>query len=147
MSTKLKPQKWIWLHYNHLNANHQIFEHVKDYDAVLFIWDEVYFKSLLFSKQRMYFIWQCLMDFKSKNITVIKGETDAVLNQIYREQPCTQIFTPENPVFNYKRWEFVKPLKQNQFIVFDQKVPFCFFRFWKEAKKQIFGAKNGTQSQ
>ncbi|WP_321322838.1 hypothetical protein [Thiomicrorhabdus sp.] len=139
MSSKLKAKKWIWLHYNHLNPEHKIFEHVKDYDAVLFIWDEDYFNSQFFSKQRMYFIWQCLTDFKSKNMTVIKGETDAVLKQIYREQPNTQIFTPENPAFNYKRWKFVEPLKQNQFIVFDQNVPFGFFKFWKEAKKQLFG--------
>ncbi|MDX1352380.1 MAG: hypothetical protein R3254_05155 [Thiomicrorhabdus sp.] len=138
MNKKIKIKKWIWLHYNHLNPAHKIFEHVEDYDAVLFIWDESYFKSQFFSKQRLYFIWQCLTDFKAMNMVVIKGETDAVLKQIYREQPETQIFTPENPVIDYQRWRFVEPLQQSQLIVFDQTVPFGFFKFWKEAKKQLF---------
>lgn len=136
-----KINKWVWLHYNQLNADHDIFKHVPDYEGVLFIWDEAYFESLLFSKQRLYFIWQCLADFKSKNLHVIKGDTNAVLNALYKHNAQTQVFTPENPVFNYQRWDFVEPLKQNQFIVFDKSIPFGFFKFWKEAQKQLFGAK------
>ena len=139
--SSLQPQKWVWLHYNQLNAGHDIFKHVADYDGVLFIWDEAYFESQFFSKQRLYFIWQCLSAFKSMNLHVIKGDTDAVLKALYKANPQTQVFTPQNPVFNYQRWQFVEPLKQNQFIVYDQTVPFGFFKFWKEAKKQLFGPK------
>lgn len=134
-----KYKKWVWLHYNQLNSAHDIFKHVADYDAVLFIWDEAYFESQFFSTQRLYFIWQCLMDFKSMNLHVIKGDTDTVLKTLYSKSPHIQIFTPENPTFSYRRWQFVEPLKQNQFIVFDKSIPFGFFKFWKEAQKQLFG--------
>ena len=135
---KLDVHKWVWLHYNQLNPGHDIFKHVADYEGILFIWDEAYFESQYFSKQGLFFIWQCLADFKSKNLHVIKGDTDTVLKALYKAKPQTQVFTPENPVFNYQRWQFVEPLKQNQFIVFDKTVPFGFFKFWKEAEKQLF---------
>lgn len=138
---RLKVNKWVWLHYNQLNPEHDIFQQVTDYEAVLFIWDEAYFEDLFFSKQRLYFIWQCLTDFQHRNLHVIKGDTNAVLEALYKHNPHTQVFTPVNPVLNDQCWSFVEQLKQNQFIVFDQSIPFGFFKFWKEAKKQLLGVK------
>lgn len=129
----------VWLQSNQLNPHHDIFNKVDDADAVLFIWDETLFEKGFFSKQRLYFIWQCLQDFKDRPMLVIKGETHEVLTNLYELHPQLKIVTPENPCFNYDRWRFVEKLKQNQLIIYDGKMPFGFFKFWKAAEQQLFG--------
>jgi len=135
---KLNEQKtWLWLHANDLNSAHEI---VKEnaFDSILFVWDEAHFASQYYSKQRLYFIWECLQDFKGLPMVVIKGETDLVLKKLYKESPETVIFTPENANMNFSRWPFVKSLSKQQLITFDKKLPFSFFKFWKTAESQLF---------
>lgn len=130
----------VWLQANQLNPHHDIFNKVDDANGVLFIWDETLFQQGFFSKQRLYFMWQCLQDFKSHNLIVIKGETHQVLTTLYESHPHLKIVTPENPCFNYDRWRFVEKLKQNQLVIYDSKMPFGFFKFWKVAEQQLFGS-------
>lgn len=142
--TKGEIKTLVWLQANQLNPHHDIFSKVDDADGVLFIWDETLFEQGFFSKQRLYFIWQCLQDFKDRELLVIKGETHEVLMTLYKQHPDLKIFTPDNPSFNYDRWNFVHKLKQNQLVIYDGKMPFGFFKFWKEAEQQLFGQTKVT---
>lgn len=127
----------IWLQASQLNAQHDIFDQVKNYDAVLFVWDEKLFDQSLFSKQRQFFIWQCLQEFKRKRLMVIKGQTHQVLMSLYEQNPLLKIFTPESQNFNFDRWQFVQQLPSGQFIVYDKQTPFGFFKFWDQVEKHF----------
>lgn len=129
---------WIWLHANDLNPNHPVFHQAGDYDAILFVWDEANFASQFYSRQRLFFIWQCLQDFKHLPLVVIKGETDLVLKKLYKDNPETVIFTPENANIGFSRWDFVKSLGKEQLITYDSKLPFSFTKYWKTAEQQLF---------
>lgn len=56
----------IWLPPTQLNANHSVYSEISDRAGTLFIWDDAYFKTMGFSIKRLYFIWQCLQDFKKR---------------------------------------------------------------------------------
>ena len=117
-----------------------MFEQADQYDAILFVWDEAHFASQFYSKQRLYFIWQCLQDFKDLPLVVIKGETDLVLKKLFKDNPQTVIFTPESDNMSFSRWPFVKSLAKDQLIRFNQKLPFSFSKYWKTAEKQLFAS-------
>jgi len=131
---------WIWLHSNDLNAQHPALKQIGHYDAILFIWDETHFAQQFYSKQRLFFIWQCLQDFKELPLIVIKGETDLILKRLYKDNPETVIYTPENSNISFSRWPFVKSLSQEQLITFDKKLPFSFSKYWKTAEEQLFAS-------
>ncbi len=131
---------WIWLHSKDLNINHPVFKQVEHYDAILFIWDEAYFDSQFYSKQRLFFIWQCLQDFKDLPLIVIKGQTDDVLKRLYTDNPDTVIYTPENPNINFSLWNFVQSLNQKQLITYDKTLPFSFSKFWKNVEPQLIAS-------
>jgi hypothetical protein len=118
---------WIWLHATDLNPEHPIFKQAGEYDAILFIWDEAHFASQFYSKKRLFFIWQCLQDFKDLPLIVIKGETDLVLKRLYKDNPNTVIFSPENPNKDFSRWDFVESLSQEQLVEYDKNMPFFLF--------------------
>lgn len=131
---------WVWLHSKDLNVNHPVLKQVNQYDAILFVWDETHFASQFYSKQRLFFIWQCLQDFKDMPLVVIKGETDLILKRLYKDNPNTVIYTPENPNVNFNRWDFVQSLNQEQLITYDDTLPFSFSKFWKSAETQLIAS-------
>ncbi|WP_038126695.1 hypothetical protein [Thiomicrorhabdus sp. Milos-T2] len=131
----------VWLAPSQLNANHPIYQEIDGRVGTLFIWDEAYFEKMGFSIKRQYFIWQCLQDFKKRNLMVIKGETDQVLKAIYQRSPDIKIVTPEDRRLDYSRWSFIDKIKQPQFLVYQGKVPFGFFKFWKQAEQTLFPNK------
>lgn len=131
---------WVWLHANDLNAQHDVLQQAGDYDAILFIWDEAHFAQQFYSKQRLFFIWQCLQDFKDLPLIVIKGETDLILKRLYKDNADTVIFTPDNPNMSFSRWPYVHSLSQEQLITFDKKLPFSFSKYWQTAEKQLFAS-------
>jgi deoxyribodipyrimidine photolyase-like uncharacterized protein len=132
--------KIIWLPADQLNVNHKIFSEVADYDQVLFIWDDAIFKRHFFSKQRLYFVWQCLQDFNQQKLMVIKGGTADVLKALSSKNPAVKIFTPKSHYLTeLENVNSVIEIDQPDFIVYDQHIPFGFFKFWKKAEKQLFG--------
>ncbi|BCN94338.1 hypothetical protein THMIRHAM_21230 [Thiomicrorhabdus immobilis] len=136
----------VWLTASQLNANHPVYEQIDGRVATLFIWDDEQFQKMGFSIKRQYFIWQCLQDFKKRNLMVIKGETDHVLKSIYQKTPKIKIITPEDKRLDYSRWSFINRLNQPQFLVYQGKIPYGFFKFWKQAEQQLFPKKYPAQS-
>jgi len=128
----------IWLPPTQLNVNHAVYDTVDDRVATLFIWDDDYFKNMGFSIKRLYFIWECLQDFKKQNLMVIKGETNHVLTSIYEKTPHIKIVTPDDKRLDYSNWDFIKRIPQSQFFIYQGKMPFGFFKFWKQAEKTLY---------
>lgn len=69
---------------------------------------------------------------------VIKGETNHVLKSIYKNNPNLKIITPEDRRLDYSQWKFIKRIPQSQFFVYQGKVPFGFFKFWKKAEQSLY---------
>ena len=128
----------IWLPPTQLNANHSVYDTVDDRVGTLFIWDDAYFSSMGFSTKRLYFIWQCLQDFRKQNLMVIKGDTDHVLKSIYERTPNIKIVTPDDKRLDYSNWDFIKRIPQSQFFIYQGKMPFGFFKFWKQAEQTLY---------